>query len=677
MPELTALQMRLTQLRTEINLYNYQYHALDQPTVPDAEYDRLMRELQAIETQHPQWVVTDSPTQRVGAAPLQGFSQVTHLQPMLSLDNVFSAQELEEFHRRIGERLGEMGPLTICCEPKLDGAAVSLLYRHGRLERGATRGDGSAGEDITHNVRTIPSIPLTLIGADFPELLEVRGEIYMPKKGFQQFNERALRRAEKPFVNARNAAAGSLRQLDARLTAKRPLEMCCYSVGQVEGGTLPSSHHAILQQLQQWGFRINREMQLVQGLAASMDYHDQLLSRRDQLPYDIDGIVYKVDQLALQRELGFTAKGPRWAIAHKFPAQEEMTLLLGVDFQVGRTGAITPVARLQPVFVGGVTVSNASLHNRDEIDRLGVRVNDTVIVHRAGDVIPKVAGVVLARRPEHTEAIVFPACCPVCGSALERLEGEVVTRCTGALICGAQQKEAIKHFSSRRAMDVDGLGDKLVEQLVDEKLIESVADLFDLSVMALSKLDRIGSKSAENLVAALNHSKSTTLPRFLFGLGIREVGETTAASLAKHFGSMAALQQANVELLLSVPDVGPIVARNVHSFFSSDSNRAFLARLVAAGIEWPDIEVKTAEQLPLLGQTYVVTGTLVTMDRSEAKAALQALGAKVAGSVSKKTDALVAGANAGSKLSKAQDLGIDILDEEALAALLEKLRANY
>jgi len=482
-------------------------------------------------------------------------------------------------------------------------------------------------------------------------------------------------RSEKPFVNPRNAAAGSLRQLDARVTAQRPLEMCCYSVGRVEGGALPTSHNAILKQLQQWGFRINREMQVVQGLAASMSYHDQLLSRRDQLPYDIDGIVYKVDDLELQRELGFTAKGPRWAIAHKFPAQEEMTVLSGVDFQVGRTGAITPVARLQPVFVGGVTVSNATLHNRDEIERLGVRINDTVIVRRAGDVIPKVASVVLARRPAHTQAIVFPDCCPVCGSQLQRLEGEVVTRCSGALICGAQQKEAIKHFSSRRAMDVDGLGDKLVEQLVDEKLIASVADLFDLDVEALSQLERMGRKSAENLIAALVHSKNTTLPRFLFSLGIREVGETTAASLAKHFGSLQALTDANEEMLLAVPDVGPVVARHVQDFFCSDSNRTFLARLVAAGIKWPDIEVKSAAQLPLLGQTYVVTGTLVEMDRSQAKAALEALGAKVASSVSKKTSALVAGANAGSKLSKAQDLGIEVLDEEALLALLSRLQS--
>jgi len=674
MPELTALQMRLTQLRTTINLYNHQYHALDEPTVPDAEYDRLMQELRLIETQQPQWISADSPSQRVGAAALEGFSQATHLQPMLSLDNVFSAQELEEFHRRIGERLGEAAPLTICCEPKLDGAAVSLLYRRGQLERGATRGDGQVGEDITHNVRTIPSIPLSLIGSDFPELLEVRGEIYMPKKGFEQLNERALQRGEKPFVNPRNAAAGSLRQLDARLTAQRPLEMCCYSVGHVEGGALPGSHHAILKQLQQWGFRINREMLVVQGLAASMAYHDQLLSRREQLPYDIDGIVYKVDDLALQRELGFTAKGPRWAIAHKFPAQEEMTVLSGVDFQVGRTGAITPVARLQPVFVGGVTVSNATLHNRDEIERLGVRVNDTVIVRRAGDVIPKVASVVLARRPAHTEAIVFPDCCPVCGSALERLEGEVVTRCSGALVCGAQQKEAIKHFASRRAMDVDGLGDKLVEQLVDAQLIESVADLFDLRVEALSKLERMGSKSAENLVLALARSKQTTLPRFLFSLGIREVGETTAVSLAKHFGSLEELAQATDEMLQTVPDVGPVVARHVHQFFGSGSNNALLTRLLAAGVQWPDIEIKTAAQLPLLGQTYVVTGTLLEMDRSQAKAKLEALGAKVAGSVSKKTDALVAGANAGSKLSKAQELGIDVLDEEALLELLRRLQ---
>lgn len=492
----------------------------------------------------------------------------------------------------------------------------------------------------------------------------------MPKKGFDSLNEQARKNGEKLFVNPRNAAAGSLRQLDSRLTAKRPLEMCCYSVGLVQGGDLPKSHYAILEQLKLWGFRINSEMRKVQGVAACIDYHDKLLDKRGELPYDIDGIVYKVDDLELQRILGFTAKGPRWAIAHKFPAEEAMTKLLGVDFQVGRTGAITPVARLAPVFVGGVTVSNATLHNRDEIERLKVRVNDTVIIRRAGDVIPQVAKVVGERRPDNTVSIVFPECCPICGSALERLEGEVVTRCTGVLVCEAQQKEAIKHYASRKAMDVDGLGDKLVEQLVDEKLITSVADLYSLTFESLCALEGKSTKSAENLITALEDSKATSLPRFLFGLGIREVGEATAASLAKHFGTLLQIQQASIEALLEVSDVGPIVAQHVYDFFRNLQNQRLLTKLTMAGVTWPDIEVKSPEELPLLGQTYVVTGTLGSMGRSEAKAALEELGAKVAASVSKNTSYLVAGDSAGSKLTKAQDLGVEVLDEAGFLELL-------
>lgn len=664
------IEQQLQQLRDSINQHNYRYYALDDPSVPDAEYDRLMRELQQLESDYPDLVTEDSPTQRVGAEPLEGFSQVIHEMPMLSLDNVFNPEELQDFGRRIQDRLDQEAPVTFSCEPKLDGAAVSLLYRNGRLVRGATRGDGTVGEDITHNVKTIRSIPTVLMGEGFPELLEVRGEIYMPKKGFEALNKKALEKGDKLFVNPRNAAAGSLRQLDAKLTAQRPLEMCCYSIGVVEGGSLPSQHSEILKQLRQWGFRINSEMRVVQGVDECLAYHDYLLAKRDELPYDIDGIVYKVDDLRLQRELGFTARGPRWAIAHKFPAQEEITQLLGVDFQVGRTGAITPVARLAPVFVGGVTVSNATLHNRDEIDRLGVKINDTVVVRRAGDVIPQVVKVVLEQRTDNVIDIQFPETCPVCESPVERAEGEAVTRCMGALVCGAQQKEAIKHFASRKAMDIDGLGDKLVEQLVDEQLIQTVSDLYHLTVPQLAALERMGQKSAENLVAALDASKATTLPKFLFSLGIREVGEATAVNLAKHFGSLEAIQKADEEALLAVADVGPIVARHVHDFFAGEHSQELITALQEVGIHWEDFEVKSPDELPLLGLTYVVTGTLEEMTRDEAKEKLVALGAKVAGSVSKKTHCVIAGPGAGSKLTKAEELGVEVIDEAAFLALL-------
>jgi DNA ligase (NAD+) len=673
MSEMNDLQLRLNELRDTINKHNYRYYALDDPSIPDAEYDRIVSELQNIEEQNPQLISSDSPTQRVGAKPLPGFSQVAHEVPMLSLDNVFNAKDLESFEQRIRDRLDTNKVIAFTCEPKLDGAAVSLLYRHGKLERGATRGDGVVGEDITHNVRTIPSIPLTLLGEHFPELLEVRGEIYMPRIGFEAFNEKAREHGEKLFVNPRNAAAGSLRQLDARITASRPLEMCCYSVGLVEGGNIPGSHREVLLQLQQWGLRINSEMRTVNGVAECLVYHDNLLEKRGLLPYDIDGIVYKVDDLKLQQRLGFTTKGPRWAIAHKFPAEEEMTKLIGVDFQVGRTGAITPVARLEPVFVGGVTVSNATLHNRDEIARLKVMINDTVIIRRAGDVIPQVVKVIIDQRPENAEEIVFPQTCPVCNSDLVRVEGEVVTRCSGTLICDAQQKEAIKHFASRKALDIDGLGDKLVEQLVDEKLISSILGLYELTVEQLIKLDRMGTKSAENLIFAIDQSKNTTLPKFLFGLGIREVGVATAASLAKHFGTLAALQKATVDDLLSVSDVGPVVAQHVYDFCNSPVTVNLLSSLLDQGMRWPDIEVKLAKDLPLSGMTYVVTGTMESFGRIEAKEALESLGAKVAGTVSKKTSCVIAGENAGSKLTKAEALGIEVIDEAGFIELLARV----
>lgn len=667
-----ALQAEVLQLRERLREWNYRYYVLDDPSVPDAEYDRCLRQLQEIEEQHPQLVTRDSPTQRVGAQPLAQFQQVTHEVPMLSLDNAFDAAELASFERRLQDRLKDAEtPIEYACEPKLDGIAVSLLYRDGVLERGATRGDGSTGEDITHNVRTIPSIPLQLRGEDFPEVLEVRGEIYMPRAGFEQLNQRAREEGGKPFVNPRNAAAGSLRQLDARLTAQRPLEMCCYSVGLVEGGTLPQEHSAVLECLHRWGLRINHESRVVTGIAACEDYYQYLAERRDALPYDIDGIVYKVNRLDLQRKLGFVSRAPRWAIARKFPAQEEMTRLLDVEFQVGRTGAITPVARLEPVFVGGVTVSNATLHNSDEVQRLGVMIGDTVVVRRAGDVIPQVVSVVHERRPLDASPVTFPEQCPVCGSATERAADEAVIRCMGGLVCAAQQKAAIKHFASRRAMDIEGLGDKLVEQLVDEGMLENVADLYRLEKDQLLSLERMGEKSAENLLAALEKSKHTTLPRFIFALGIREVGEATALNLARHFGSWENLVTASEEKLLQVDDVGPVVADHLRQFFDAESGMAVAGRLRDLGVTWPDIEVAGHAEQPLEGQTWVVTGKLEVMTRDDAKVALQNLGAKVAGSVSAKTHCVVAGPGAGSKLTKATELGIEVIDEQAFIALLK------
>lgn len=663
--------MAAAALREQLDDWNYRYYVLDDPSVPDAEYDRSLRELQSLEAANPELIRPDSPTQRVGAKPLAQFQQVRHEVPMLSLENAFNAEDMTDFNRRLLDRLdGDFSELEYACEPKLDGIAVSLLYRDGVLERGATRGDGTTGEDITHNVRTIPSIPLRLRGSDFPPLLEVRGEIYMPKQGFEDLNARARAAGEKTFVNPRNAAAGSLRQLDARLTALRPLEMCCYSVGRVEGGELPTQHAQVLDRLHDWGLRINAESRVVSGIEGCNAYYEQLAERRDTLPYDIDGIVFKVNDLGLQEQLGFVSRAPRWAIARKFPAQEEMTRLLAVEFQVGRTGAITPVARLEPVFVGGVTVSNATLHNKDEIERLAVMVGDTVIVRRAGDVIPQVVSVVQSRRPADASAIAFPTACPVCGSPVEREADEAVMRCMGGLICAAQQKAAIRHFVSRKAMDVDGLGDKLVDQLVDEGLVDSVASLYTLQREELLALERMGAKSVDNLIAALDKSRSTTLPRFIFSLGIREVGEATALSLARHFGTWEALSQATEEALLQVADVGPVVADHLRQFFDSPANLAVVDALREAGVNWPDLEVADETEQPLLGQTWVVTGKLERMSRDEAKASLQTLGAKVAGSVSAKTTCLVAGPGAGSKLSKAQEHGVEIIDEAALLALL-------
>jgi DNA ligase (NAD+) len=665
-------------LKDELNQHNHRYYVLDDPSVPDAEYDRQMRQLQDIESQYPSLRTTDSPSQRVGGEALSAFTQVRHDVAMLSLDNAFSETELEDFDRRVKDRLNyaalkDAPEIDYACEPKLDGVAVSLLYRDGLLVRGATRGDGTVGEDITVNVRTINSIPLKLVGDNIPSLLEVRGEIYLPRAGFESLNAKAIAAGEKTFVNPRNAAAGSLRQLDSKITASRPLEICAYSVGQFVAETRPDSHLSMLQALASWGFKINEHMQVVTGIAACENYYQTLAERRDGLAYDIDGIVYKVNDLRLQERLGFVAKAPRWAVARKFPAQEEMTKLLDVEFQVGRTGAVTPVARLEPVFVGGVTVSNATLHNGDEIQRLGICIGDTVIIRRAGDVIPQIAKVVLEKRPADARPIVFPERCPVCESAVVRAEGEAVARCSGGLFCGAQIKQAIKHFASRKAMDIDGLGDKLVDLLVDRGVIFSVADLYDLKAEQLEGLERLAEKSAANLVAAIDASKETSLAKFFYSLGIREVGETTGQTLANNFGSLEAVIAADAEALLEVDDIGPIVAGHIGEFFRNPDNLSIIQALRDAGVHWADIDQNAQASQPLKGQTWVLTGGMDIMSRAEAKDRLQELGAKVAGSVSAKTAQVVAGPGAGSKLTKAQALEIPIMDEAEFIDFLSRV----
>ncbi|WP_045859635.1 NAD-dependent DNA ligase LigA [Teredinibacter purpureus] len=659
-------------LVSTLNYHSKQYYLLDQPELPDAEYDRLFQALKSIEEAYPSLRDDTSPTQRVGAKPLPEFESVTHLVPMLSLDNAFSDEDMHAFDKRIKERVKSDASIQYSCEPKYDGIAVSLLYRDGVLVQGATRGDGATGENITQNVRTIGSIPLALVGAGFPSVLEVRGEIFMPKKGFEALNTRQVAKGEKAFVNPRNAAAGSLRQLDPSITATRPLIMCAYSVGYVEGH-LPSTHSAILRQLELWGFVISEQLDVVTGAQGCLDYFARLGLERASLPFDIDGIVFKVDSIALQKTLGFVSRAPRWAIAHKFPAQEELTRLNAVEFQVGRTGAITPVARLEPVFVGGVTVSNATLHNRDEIDRLGLCIGDTVIVRRAGDVIPQIVAVVPNNMGESREPIEFPCECPVCGSLVETLEGEVVARCSGGLVCEAQRKEAIKHFASRQAMDIDGLGDKLVEQFVDEGLVNKVADLFTLEGHSIAGLERMGSKSAENLLRSLEKSQSTTLPRFLFALGIREVGQATARNLAQHFGKLEGLIAAEESALQSVDDVGPIVAHYVYDFFRQPHNIEAIESLKIAGVHWPETEPVERKSLPLEGKTFVLTGSLEKMTRDQAKERLLKKGAKVAGSVSAKTHCVVAGPGAGSKLTKAESLGLQIMDEATFIEFIETL----
>jgi DNA ligase (NAD+) len=668
---------KVESLREQIRHHNYLYHVLDAPEIPDVEYDRLVRELQALEAEHPELVTPDSPTQRVGANPIEAFGTIEHRLPMLSLDNAFSEEELRDFHRRVVERLeledgGEH--LLYAAEPKLDGAAVSLLYVNGMLQQGATRGDGTRGEDITHNVRTIDAVPLRLIGSDYPQTLEVRGEVFMPKAGFETYNQKARETGEKTFVNPRNAAAGSLRQLDPRLTAERPLDIYVYSVGVVDGRELPDNHSEVLDQLQQWGLKTCPERDVVTGIDGCLAYYEEIGARRESLSYEIDGVVYKVNSRAEQRELGFVSRAPRWAIAHKFPAQEELTVLKGVEFQVGRTGALTPVARLEPVFVGGVTVSNATLHNMDEVNRKDVRIGDTVIVRRAGDVIPEVVSVIKDRRPKGARKVKLPEKCPVCDSSVVREEGEAVARCTGGLYCSAQRVEALKHFVSRRAMDIDGLGAKLIEQLVSIDRIKTPAGIFELEKDELASLERMGEKSAQNLIDAIEQSKDTTLARFLYSLGIREVGEATAASLAAHFGGLDAIMAAAEEDLLSVADVGPVVASRIRAFFDEAHNREVISRLKDAGVQWEESKPRAApKDGPLAGKTFVLTGSLADMTRDEAKDRIQALGGKVTGSVSKKTDYVIFGEKAGSKLSKAQQLGVETLDETQFEALLEGL----
>ncbi|RUO73343.1 NAD-dependent DNA ligase LigA [Idiomarina ramblicola] len=666
-----SVHQRMQELEELLNRYNKEYYENDEPTVPDAEYDRLFRELRTLETEYPDLKNAQSPTMKVGGKPLGQFKNVQHEVPMLSLDNAFSVDEFEAFSKRVEQRLDTNQTVTFCCEPKLDGAAVSLLYENGLLVRGATRGDGQSGEDITENVKTIRNVPLKLSG-NVPERLEVRGEVVMPLGAFERFNENARQREEKVFANPRNAAAGSLRQLDSRITAKRPLHFYAYSLGLISETTeLPDSHYQRLQQLKDWGLPVNIEIKTVDSIKGCDDYYEAILDRRDALNYDIDGVVFKVDSIRLQQDLGFVARAPRWAIARKFPAQEQLTTITGVDFQVGRTGAITPVARLEPVNVGGVTVSNATLHNADEIARLGVRIGDCVSIRRAGDVIPQVVSVIKDKRPENTEFIEFPQHCPICQSEIERVEGEAVARCTGGLYCAAQRKEAIKHFASRKAMDIDGLGDKIVEQLVERDWIKSPADLYRLSKAELATLPRMGAKSAENLRNAIKATQETTLARFIYALGIREVGEATANALANHFKNLDALIAAQSEQLQEVPDVGAVVAKHIVAFFHESHNQQVVTEL-REFISWPEGEEASSIQSDrLAGNTYVITGTLSTMTRDDAKSALETLGAKVASSVSKKTTALVAGENAGSKLTKAQSLGLEILDEEALHQLLK------
>lgn len=678
----TLAARRATELRAELVRHNRAYYEEDAPLIPDAEYDRLFAELVALETDHPELKRPDSPTQRVGGKPVEGFAPVVHRVPMLSLNNGFADEDVEAFDRRVSDGLRDGGapsgdlfgvPVEYAAELKFDGLAIALRYERGVLVQAATRGDGTTGEDVTANIRTIKKIPLRLSTDTPPEVLEVRGEVLMFRADFDKLNRAQEAAGEKVFVNPRNAAAGSLRQLDSRITAKRPLSFFAYGVGELVGTPMPETHSALLDWYVTLGIPVNERREVVQGAPGLLAFYRAVGEARESLPYDIDGVVYKVNRRDEQDRLGFVSRAPRFALAHKFPAQEALTTLLDIEVQVGRTGAITPVARLAPVFVGGATVTNATLHNEDEIRRKDVMIGDTVIVRRAGDVIPEVVGSVLERRPADARAFVMPTACPVCGSAIEKLPDEVIARCTGGLICAAQRKQALLHFAQRRALDIEGLGDKLVEQLVDQHIIRTPADLFKLGVAKLAALDRMADKSAANLVAALEAARHTTLARFIFALGIRHVGEATAKDLARHFGTLDNVMAASAEALLAVPDVGPIVAQSIANFFGEPHNVEVIEQLRAAGVTWAEAEPAAAAPLPLAGKTFVLTGTLPTLSRDEAKAMLEERGAKVAGSVSAKTDYVVAGAEAGSKLAKAEALGVPVLDEDAMRAMLAAL----
>lgn len=658
-------------LRERINEHNYRYYVLDDPIISDAEYDVLFTRLSKLEKMYPSLITDDSPTQRVGGEPLKMFKEVMHDVPMLSLDNAFENEDIEHFDQRIRDRLQEQTKIEYCGEPKLDGVAVNLRYVKGKLQQAATRGDGTRGEDITENIKTIKMIPLRLRGTDFPSLLDVRAEVFMSKKGFERLNAESLKKNEKIFANPRNAAAGSLRQLNSQITASRPLEFFCYGVGLIEGlKHVFKTHYEMLQWLAKWGLRVNPLIEVVHEAVGCLQFYKKIGRLRDELSYEIDGVVYKVNSLHQQEKLGFVSRAPRWAIAHKFPAEEVYTTIESVEFQVGRTGAITPVARLKPVHVHGVIVSNATLHNMDEIERKDIHIGDVVNIRRAGDVIPEVVGVIKERRSKNIKKIHLPKKCPVCYSEIEHIEGEAVARCTGGLICAAQRKESIKHFASRRAMNIEGLGDRLTEQLVDKNLISSVADIYDLTLEQLKNLDRMGEKSATNLLEEIEKSKKTTFARFLYALGIREVGEATAKQLAMHFKTLHALQHANEESLQAVSDIGPVVASHIVHFFAEAHNQQIIKKLIHTGVHWE--EVKATKNLPLEGNTFVITGTLTNLSRDEAKEKLEKLGAKVTNSVSNKTSYLVVGEDPGSKLDKAKELGVVILDDLAFKKFLQQ-----
>ena len=661
---------RVKRLRQLINHHSYRYYVLDDPEITDAEFDKLFSELVQLEQEYPSLITPESPTQRVGGEPVEGFVQVRHDLPMLSLDNAFSDESVLDFDTRMRERLQHDEALIYAAEPKLDGTAISILYEKGTLIRAATRGDGVTGEDVTHNVRTIASIPLQLRGNHYPDLLEVRGEIFMPKAGFDALNEKARANNEKVFMNPRNAAAGSLRQLDPRLTAKRPLDMFAYGVGLVSGGQLPGCQSQALLYLQELGMKVCPESQVVAGVEGCLAYYRDIGAARDLLPYDIDGVVFKVDDFELQTRLGFVTRAPRWAIARKFPAQEQTTSVADIEWQVGRTGAVTPVARLKPVFVGGVTVSNATLHNFDELRRKDVRPGDSVIIRRAGDVIPEIVRVITKKRPKGAKQVRLPGKCPVCGAKVLRVDGEAVARCSGGFTCPAQRKEAIKHFAARRALDIEGLGSKLIEQLVDDELVTSPSDLYDLTTAQLVELDRMGQKSASNLLESLERSKDTTLDRFLYAIGIREVGEATSLALAKHFGELEPIRSAARAELECVSDIGPIVAEHIHSFFRQPHNKVLVNKLMDQGLHWAPMKKREIRETPFTGKTIVLTGTLKELTRDEAKLRIQEMGGKVTGSVTKKTSLVISGENAGSKLKKARNLGIPIADENELLSML-------